>query len=948
MMSNPNLIDKQKERDKEIDEWLLEIEKLYARDGKTNEFNKEKVCLKAYLIKLKEEATSPGKLSICKLDKPYKRGGTGIVFKASHVRIPQELVLKFNRPRKEEDTRNLIENELSILPLLEHSNIIKVIDVGKFEFRADQETCPPLCVIIESFIPQAVNLHEYVQAMSYSGIEITEQNVYLLDKSLINLTSVLKQWVEALMYIHKSGFVYLDIKPDNTIVDKDGHLMMVDFGTCQKVDREDQSSTEIFFSFPYAHPRIKKIAERTSTNRVRAARKRSEITFELDYYALGKSILELLEIISMYHSHDFPQRPLFQSLHFLATRLLDGQNGKIYRKSINWIDEKVKLDEVFDGLIAEDYATIKYEDLQDVLKDLEKELGNWDPEHVVPELETFPSTTLREVPDINTALTKRLISLIEHPLFARLKMINQLGLVTLIYPTADHTRYDHSIGVSTYTACYIKALFNDSQNCMFRNLINENDIKAAILASLLHDLGQYPFAHDLQEVQPKIFDHSSISIDFLEDDTKDRQGRTLRDIIQNSEYGWGVELDSLKRILQAHSGQVRLLKVQTVQDFKADMLSALIDGPIDADKADYIIRDSIGCRITYGSQLDIQRLLSVLTTVRIPVHFDQSHRVTIGIYEKGAASASAFSLARYLLHASVYWHHASRILKAMLQYGTVLILPDELFDAYPNEPRITEIRGKLLQFIKSSMIPPSDQLPKESKPRTFKEKGKKPIAAEPSSDVLAGLLVSKREDHSGWYPGLCWTNWLMLNWLKEMTTNEQGMQGSALIDLILQRRLYKRVYTIHYDDRISETPGLIQKFEALTWPERVRVCKSIQTLVYQTIRTKEGTVSTMLNPPQDKVEDIFVNNLVILVDIPNYKRFVPDRPLIYLPELQSKTYYRENPAESHYLATALNALMKSISPVRVLCHPDVRQWIGACISPEEMKNIVNTVISQMR
>ncbi|MCJ7635073.1 hypothetical protein MUP77_22120, partial [Candidatus Bathyarchaeota archaeon] len=382
------------------------------------------------------------------------------------------------------------------------------------------------------------------------------------------------------------------------------------------------------------------------------------------------------------------------------------------------------------------------------------------------------------------------------------------------------------------------------------------------------------------------------------------------------------------------------------QDFKADMLSALIDGPIDADKADYIIRDSTGCRIPYGSQLDIERLLSVLTTVRIPAHFHAPHRVTIGIYEKGAASASAFSLARYLLHASAYWHHASRILKAMLQYATVMILPSEVFAPYPDEGRIKEIRGKLLKFITSDLIPAADQVQQESKPRIVSEREKKPITAEPSQDVLRGLVESKREMRPGWYPGMCRTDWQMLNWLKEMFTTKQGEPGVTLIDLIFQRQLYKRAYTIHYDKTV-DTLNLIDRLEGLKWLERVRLCENIQELVYTMIRKREPSVPTMLHPPEDEIEKIFKNNLAVLVDIPNYKRFVSDRPLIYMPELQSKTYYYESPSESYGLTDALDSLMKSISPIRVLCHPELRQWIGACISPEEMRYIVSSALDKV-
>lgn len=931
--------------DGKIESWLSNIKKLYGKD-RIEEFEEEEPCLRAFLAKLKAETEPTRRLSGYTLAGPYRKGGTGIVFHISHAHVPdQELVLKFNRPRKDGDTRALVENEHQILPQLEHSNIIRVVDMGKFNIEEEGHSCPSLYFIIEPFIPDAMNLIEYVEAKSLGDREYA--NATLFDESLHELISILHQWVDALAFIHRAGFVYLDVKPDNAIVSRDGHLLVVDFGTVQRIDPTDVNPVEVYFSEPYAHPRLReKKTHATSTPRLRASVQRKDLNVGLDYYALGKSIMKLLEMISRDHPHDFPQRPLFQSLHFLATRLLDGMNKK---KAIS--AGKLILSEVFGGLQASDYETIHYANLDDVLRDLDKEYGSWNPENVVPELRTYPKGTLRVIPDMNTVLTKRLISLIEHPLIARLKMVSQLGLISLVYPTADHTRYDHILGAYTYSTYYVKALFNDLQNCMFRNLVDEQDIKAILLASIVHDLGQYPLAHDLQEVHSRIFDHLSISVDLLSYETKDKDGRTLLDIIQDTEDGWGVEIERLRRILVAHSGQVRLSEVKTVRDFKADMLSAIIDGPTDADKADYIIRDSTTCRIPYGEQLDIERLLSVLTTVRIPAYFRQPHRVTIGVYEKGRASASAFSLARYLLFSSVYWHHTSRIIKAMLQYATTMILPKEVFVPSSDEGRIAELREKLVHFICTDLIPPFDHLREDKRPSPARAI-EPSLTSEPSDHVLETLTKRGIEPSLSeaqileWYPGISRTDWQMLNWLKNLSKSEQDDRGVALLDLIQQRRLYKRVHTIQ---RNKANEDLINRLDALTWPEKVKLCTSMQKMIYDLILRKESRIETRPLTSIDKVQRLFGEHLVVLVDIPVYKRMTGrDRPLIYVPELERKTYYRQDPVEADNLTNALDSLMKSISPVRVMCHPDLRQWIGYCVEPDEMEAVLTSALSEVK
>lgn len=104
----------------------------------------------------------------------------------------------------------------------------------------------------------------------------------------------------------------------------------------------------------------------------------------------------------------------------------------------------------------------------------------------------------------------------------------------------------------------------------------------------------------------------------------------------------------------------------------------------------------------------------------------------------------------------------------------------------------------------------------------------------------------------------------------------------------------------------------------------------------------------MLHPPKDEITKIFNRNLGILVDIPDYKKVLVDRPLICVPELQSKTYYPESPSEALNLNDALESLMKLISPIRILCHADLRQWIGVYIKPEQMRTIIDIALEKVK
>lgn len=929
----------------EVESWLNGLKEKYG-EHRLKQFENEAPIIRAFLTELKKEVEKQQGL-ISRITSPLNVGGTGIIFKAAQRNLPkQELVLKFSRPLISVDEQTIVENELRVLPTLNHSNIIRVLDMGKITVEANDEK-HDISFIVEPFIAGVSTLTEYCKFLFDKSRHLTDQS---LDDSLQRLCLLLQQWVDALAYVHERGYIYLDVKPSNVIVDEDEHVTLIDFGSIETREEVD-TPVFVYFTERYADPRLKKQASSsTSPDRVKKSIKRRDILYEYDYCALGKSIIELLNDALKSYPHDLPERPLFRSIHFLATRLLNGQNDQ--EQSAPDIHH---IGETFPGLIKSDYSTICYRNsehpLEDVLTDLKKEIGSWNPENAVPELGSYSKDVLRIASDTYTVLTERLRQLIGHPLFARLKLISQLGLITLVYPAADHTRFDHVLGAYTYTADYVKSLIHDSQNPVFRNFVNENDIKAVLLAALLHDLGQYPLAHDLGEVHPQIFGHSRISIELLSNDRKDKDGRTLLSIITDHEKGWGVDIECLKQILGAHSGQLKLIDrmhSETVQDFKADLLSSLIDGPIDADKADYLIRDSTECRVPYGLQLDIDRLLHVLTVVLIPVQDRGAHKVTIGVYEKGMASADSFGLARYLLFSSVYWHHTSRIVKSMLQYATAKLLPSEVFGTEGGE-RIAQIHEKLLHFI-SILTPPFEEA-QIGKRDADANREKISMRGAPPDDVFedltekGGVDIGEEPSEGTWYPGISWTDWLMLAWIK---TLGDSPEGTRLINHLLKRDLYKRAYTLN---RIESNKSLLSEIDKLSWPQKVKICEIVQENILKDLKTTPPFETTYMPTSPKELEELCTRELVILLDVPDPGKNAKDeRPLYLVPELERKTYYHEAvyPYKADNLLGSLGQLMNSISPVRILCHPILLPWIRTYVKPDRIREILDFAVKQVQ
>lgn len=973
---------------KEIEGWLEKIRILYG-ERHSHQFAEEKTKVQEFLQTLCVTLADRYKLST-----PIGVGGSGIVFKATQLAVARDVVVKFNRPITDPDVQKMFRNEYEVLPLMNHPNIVKMIDRGII--KVGKST---LYFLIETLIESPQNLDSYIEAKlkSLTGDDAYEEGIDAfssgaglsrdakeLNKILRECAELLHQWCKAIAYVHGEGLVYLDIKPKNAMVDKRGNLVVIDFGTAQRVLETTESEVEkepdtleryagkvrpqgpipgdeiiqVFFTEYYAHPDLhQKIAESISSNRVKSKGiQRSYLEYSFDFYALGRSILRLLNIIAAKKPHDCPNLSLFRSLHFLATRLLDGKNEKDPPEYVKQPlknsgpdaedrDSSPVVWQTFGDLSPDDYGTLRYASIDSVITDLEKELGTWDLEKKIPELDTFARDVVRVAANFNTPLTDKLKAIIEHPVFARLKFVSQLGLASLVYPTADHSRYDHVLGTYTYTANYIKSLFEDSQNPIFRNLVNEEDIKATLLSSLLHDLGQYPLAHDLEEVNQSVFSHAKISLELLKSEIRDpKSNRRISEVINQE---WGVELSRVEEILEAHSKFSADGNGSSFVSLKTLMLSALIDGPIDADKIDYITRDTVQCRIPYGNQLDIERLLHVVTVAIVPKKISQ-YRVTIGVYEKGKASAEAVTFARYLLYASVYWHHTSRVLKAMLQYAVAANIEQDILGKTEGE-KTSRLHNSLVEFI-TSVHPPFaaiNETPRQTAGRSIsKVKAGEPPAAEAMTSLSKiPPKISGSGRPTTWYPGISYGDLLMLNWIREGLNGKGREPARRLIDAINTRDLYKRLVTFSYGD----SKDIVESLFEMSWIARLELSRKLRERLKPQVMGKWDSQVTILGRKSD-VEKLFDTDLTLLIDIPNPKKKTgtkKGRPLLIVPELKEKTYLQE--VNMAYEAKDWSQeLMLSIASVRVICHPAMRRAIaGTLKSPHEtISGLLNSIVEK--
>lgn len=264
----------------------------------------------------------------------------------------------------------------------------------------------------------------------------------------------------------------------------------------------------------------------------------------------------------------------------------------------------------------------------------------------IPEIAALRSGhgLVRIPPELDVPLTDRVKQLIDSPEFRRLSQISQLGLVGLVYPAANHTRFEHSLGVYRMALLFLDRLADDPR---FVATVTPRAAERFLVAALLHDLGHWPFCHPIEDMSlPRVPNHELFANSFLlEGDISD----TLRD-------EWDIQP---REIVELLSGKPK--------DRASRILQSLLSGPIDVDKLDYLMRDSLHAGVPYGRNFDQPRLIQSLCL--------NESGDGLAISDKGKTAAEMMVFARYVMFSEVYWHHAVRAATAMLQRAFVMLHP---------------------------------------------------------------------------------------------------------------------------------------------------------------------------------------------------------------------------------------------------------------------------------
>jgi hypothetical protein len=238
--------------------------------------------------------------------------------------------------------------------------------------------------------------------------------------------------------------------------------------------------------------------------------------------------------------------------------------------------------------------------------------------------------------------------LIDTSVFQRLRGIKQLAMANLVYPGALHTRFDHSIGVMHVAGRMAEKLIDDKEI-----------VRLISLTALLHDIGHGPFSHVSEDLLDKYYDKSKITPKSKE---KIHEKLTCQIIEQNEEIGKLLSPEEKKKMVALLCGTQ-----------EESLVRGIISGPLDADKLDYLLRDSYFCGVKYGIY-DLERLIGTLES-----HPEGQDRLLAATYD-GVYAIEQFVLAKYHLSTQVYRHKIRLITDAMIVRALELGIEKDKFD----------------------------------------------------------------------------------------------------------------------------------------------------------------------------------------------------------------------------------------------------------------------------
>ena len=265
-------------------------------------------------------------------------------------------------------------------------------------------------------------------------------------------------------------------------------------------------------------------------------------------------------------------------------------------------------------------------------------------------------------------------SVIDDPAFQRLRRIRQLGWTDQVYPGSTHTRFEHSLGVMHVVTRMYNAIWQRSGTVLRSHLDYDangvgasRDRQLVRFAALLHDIGHAPFSHASEDLLPnrpttkKKYGHEDYSAQIIR--------HRLKDVIESHPANKNVKIksDEIASLIDGKSRERRTL-----------FWRELLDGQMDADRMDYLLRDSLHLGVQYG-RYDLDRIVATATAVEMRREDSDDVECRLAVTKGGWHAAVGLILARYFMFTQVYFHKTRVAFDIHLREALAHMLPDSVF-----------------------------------------------------------------------------------------------------------------------------------------------------------------------------------------------------------------------------------------------------------------------------
>jgi uncharacterized protein len=522
-------------------------------------------------------------------------------------------------PEKFDAAKEEFRNENAILSSLNAPNISQIYGFGNIKitdvYAGGERETPCYCC---QYIPESITLTSLINAkgiLHTAGIGEAHKTELL---NTLFFKDALASLLKTIIDVHLQDVVHLDLHPGNILIVPEhrgffwraAKAVVIDFGKAYWL----QTGTR---PLPTAMPdfmtRDQMSVLTSNSGKYTDVFLKSENAKRADLKALGVSLSTLFQFLP----NTEKKSPIYKACEYTLATLKDEKLGY-----------KTVVDTTQSHLNA-----------------------------VVDATTLFPPIRIRTFTSRSAEIPREILRLVDTPAFQNERRIYQLGMTQHVYPGATHNRFVHSLGVLDIANQYVESLRHSDHQ--FGQTYDGTKHVTLLAYALLHDIGHYPFAHYLEEIR---------LTDFVTD---------IKNVVHHEALGKLRYLNNGSKYLDAKL--VNALSALRV-DFSASSLESIlgpsgnrtvwggiIDGPLDADKADYLIRDGIACGVPYAQGIDLERLISSLTSISL------SDGAVLGITGKGVAPASELLVARYHMYSEVYFHKVCRSIAAIIKKAFWLV-----------------------------------------------------------------------------------------------------------------------------------------------------------------------------------------------------------------------------------------------------------------------------------